>query len=206
MTEQRSGDPEQRIVVVAISPPSDIVLGVALAAEPDKYRAAVEKLQRMSALSEARLDASEWQATLVRETGAAPTERPAKPTTLPAAGATQRRERGSDAFGQLEAFVLQSFVKSMLPKNATHVFGKGTAGEVWKSMMAEKLGQQLAGSGQLGLADRLRNGLAANRLGGAVPPSPALAATLSYLQQPAAAPAAAAPPAAGPTPPEGAKS
>lgn len=201
-----TGDkPRHDGALVAISPPTDIVLGVALAAEPDKYRAAVEKLQRMSALSEARLDASEWQATLARETGAGVPARPANSTAPPTAGATQRRERDSDAFGQLEAFVLQSFVKSMLPKNATHVFGKGTAGEVWKSMMAEKLGQQLAGSGQLGLADRLRNGLAANRLGGAVPPSPALAAALPYLQQPAAAPNAAAP-ASGPTSPEGAKS
>ena len=140
-----TGDkPRHDGALVAISPPTDIVLGVALAAEPDKYRAAVEKLQRMSALSEARLDASEWQATLAREAGAAPTARPANPGALPTAGAPQRGERSSDAFGQLEAFVLQSFVKSMLPKNATHVFGKGTAGEVWKSMMAEKLGQQLA--------------------------------------------------------------
>ena len=43
---------------------------------------------------------------------------------------------------QLEAFVLQTFIQSMLPKNATHVFGKGTAGEVWKSMLAEKLGHE----------------------------------------------------------------
>jgi flagellar protein FlgJ len=188
---------------VAISPPTDIVLGVALAAEPDKYRAAVEKLQRMSALAGARLDASEWQATLARETGAGIPASPGQPSTpVP----PQRRERGPDAFGQLEAFVLQSFVKSMLPKNATQVFGKGTAGEVWKSMLAEKLGQQLAGSGQLGLADRLRNGLAATRLGGSVPPSPALAAVLPYLQQPAAAPPAAAAPATDVTPPEGVKS
>jgi Rod binding domain-containing protein len=125
---------------------------------------------------------------------------------MPAAGVPQRREHGPDAFGQLEAFMLQSFVKSMLPKNATQVFGKGTAGEVWKSMLAEKLGQQLAVSGQIGLADRLRNSFAATRLGGSVPPSPAVAAALPYLQRSAAPPPAAAAPASGATPPEGAQS
>lgn len=170
---------------VAISPPTDIVLGVALAAEPDKYRVAVERLRRLSALGQADLESAQWEGVLAREavrsapqTAMGPAHAVATQTT----NAVQRRERGPDAFGQLEAFVLQSFIQSMLPKNATHVFGKGTAGEVWKSMMAEKLGRQIADSGQVGLAERLRSGLAATRLGGAVPPSPALASVLPYLQ------------------------
>jgi len=60
-----------------------------------------------------------------------------------------------DASGQFEAFVLQSFVQSMLPKNATNVYGRGTAGEVWRSMLAEKIGEELARSGQVGIAQRL---------------------------------------------------
>ena len=65
--------------------------------------------------------------------------------------------------------MLQSFVQSMLPKNATSVFGKGTAGEVWSSMLAEKMGDELARSGQVGIAQRLA----------AVPTRP-----LNPLQQP----------------------
>jgi Rod binding domain-containing protein len=62
----------------------------------------------------------------------------------------------------------QTFIQSMLPKNAQHVFGKGTAGEVWKSMLAEKLGSEIARSGQLGIAKRLASArveLAASRPG-----------------------------------------
>ena len=53
---------------------------------------------------------------------------------------------------------MQSFIQTMLPKNSKSFFGKGTAGEVWKSMLAEKLGAQIAGSGQVGLAKRLAVG------------------------------------------------
>ena len=46
----------------------------------------------------------------------------------------------------------------MLPKNATTVFGKGSAGEFWRSMLAEKMGDELARSGQVGIARRLAAG------------------------------------------------
>jgi len=59
---------------------------------------------------------------------------------------------GTDPYVEFEAFVLQSFVEAMLPKNAESVFGSGTAGGFWKSMLAEKLGMELAKSGGIGLA------------------------------------------------------
>jgi hypothetical protein len=110
------------------------------------------------------------------------------------------------AFAQLEAFVLQSFIQAMLPKNAPHVFGKGTAGDVWKSMLAEKLGAEIARSGQLGIAKRLAAAQTLAVTGGAIgaasspasapassftpgrPPS-SLIGVLPYLQPQPAAPA-----------------
>ena len=84
------------------------------------------------------------------------------PMAAPASSAPVARSGGAgkppDAFSQLEAFVLQSFIQSMLPQNSQGFFGKGTAGEVWKSMLAEKLGAQIASSGQVGLAKRLAVG------------------------------------------------
>jgi Rod binding domain-containing protein len=47
----------------------------------------------------------------------------------------------------------------MLPKNATNVYGKGTAGEVWRSMLAERIGEELAKSGEIGIADRLASSM-----------------------------------------------
>ena len=55
---------------VAGTPPSDIVLGVALAADPQKYRAAAERLRSLSAAAGAKLDASAWQASVVPATEA----------------------------------------------------------------------------------------------------------------------------------------
>ena len=59
---------------------------------------------------------------------------------------------------------MQTFIQSMLPKNAKHVFGKGLAGDIWRSMLAEKLANEMARSGQVGLAKRLQAGSAAGRV------------------------------------------
>jgi hypothetical protein len=149
---------------VAINPPSDIVLGAVLAADPAKYRAAAERLKRASGdtgspvadFATAISELQDWQTSTTREATASGVPGPS-PTRAPIA-----RSGGAgkppDAFSQLEAFVLQSFIQSMLPQNSQGFFGKGTAGEVWKSMLAEKLGAQIASSGQVGLAKRLAVG------------------------------------------------
>ena len=54
-----------------------------------------------------------------------------------------------------EALVLQQFVQLMFPDNAPEVFGQGTAGEIWKSMLAEQIGHQMAKAGRIGIATRL---------------------------------------------------
>lgn len=80
------------------------------------------------------------------------------PVATAAAPITNGRAEGSakpEAFRQLEAFVLQSFIETMLPENAEAVFGKGTAGAIWKSMLAEKLAKEIADSGAVGIAEQL---------------------------------------------------
>jgi Rod binding domain-containing protein len=70
-------------------------------------------------------------------------------------------KKAADAFRQLEAFVLQTFVEAMLPKSAESVFGKGTAGGIWKSMLAERLADEIARNGGLGIARDLAASAAA---------------------------------------------
>jgi peptidoglycan hydrolase FlgJ len=53
---------------------------------------------------------------------------------------------------EFEAFVMQSFIQEMLPKGADNVFGKGIAGDIWRSMLAEKLAYEVAARGDLGIA------------------------------------------------------
>ena len=51
--------------------------------------------------------------------------------------------------------VLQTFIQNMLPKDGAAVYGKGVAGDMWKSLMAEKLADVMAERGGIGIADRM---------------------------------------------------
>jgi hypothetical protein len=76
----------------------------------------------------------------------------------------------------------------MLPKNATNVYGKGTAGEVWRSMLAERIGEELAKSGQVGVAERLESS-ARQPIPATSEPSPGATPASGQLPARAAAPA-----------------
>lgn len=158
---------------VAISTKTDIVLGVSLAADPLKHMEALERLRQLDPSKQ-----SEFSSLLADQgkSNGSPSDPSSSsgpedalntgPPVPETARASVRRKAGpKDVYGQLEAFIMQTFIQSMLPSNATSVFGKGTAGEVWKSMLAEKLGGEVARSGQLGIASRL----AKMHLGAAVP-------------------------------------
>jgi Rod binding domain-containing protein len=57
---------------------------------------------------------------------------------------------------EFEAFVLQTFIQEMLPKDAEGVYGTGIAGDIWRSMLSEKLAFEVAERGGLGIADQVR--------------------------------------------------
>ena len=65
--------------------------------------------------------------------------------------------RCGKAHQEFEAYILQTFVESMLPKDAENTYGKGNAGSIWKSMLAEQIGGQLSKAGGIGIAERLLN-------------------------------------------------
>ena len=137
---------------MSISPPSDIVLGVANAADPQKYRAAAEQLARLAGT----------QAPAAVKTASADAQfslpSPAQ-AGLPSAASQQASPAGTasktNAYQEFEAFLLQNFIESVLPKDSTGVFGSGTAGEIWKSMFAEHVGREIAHSTAFGIADRI---------------------------------------------------
>ncbi|WP_062212627.1 rod-binding protein [Aureimonas sp. AU12] len=56
---------------------------------------------------------------------------------------------------KFESFVLRSFIENMMPSEDTAFFGTGTAGKIWKSMLAERIGDEMAASGGIGIADML---------------------------------------------------
>lgn len=54
-----------------------------------------------------------------------------------------------------EAMFLRQTLESILPSSENSVFGGGTAGGMWRSMMADKISGVLAERGVLGLSDML---------------------------------------------------
>lgn len=123
---------------MAISPPSDIVLDVARAAEPSDLAAARAELASRSG------GASPAGASGVFSLTEAIGNRPASP-----------KAEAAEPFKRFEAMVLQTFIQNMLPKDAGAVYGKGMAGDMWKSLLAEQLAGVMAERGGIGISERV---------------------------------------------------
>lgn len=128
---------------VAISPPSDIVLDVARAAEPQTLEAARARLAARTA------------ATGTFRVGEAETARNTAAVLSTRSQAEPRVAAAPGPFEKFEAGILQSFIQSMLPNQSGSVYGKGLSGDMWKSMMAEQIAGQIAANGRIGIASRL---------------------------------------------------
>jgi flagellar protein FlgJ len=138
---------------VSIQPPSDIVLDVAQAADPAKSLAATEKLARLGAPDgsgsgftdavdslRASADAAGFRSQVNLNGGRAMPKGPVDPS--------------AKVYKGLEALILQNMVETMLPKDASDFFGKGSGGEIWRSMLAQQLGTQISNNVDLGLASK----------------------------------------------------
>ncbi len=82
---------------------------------------------------------------------------------LSRATAQKTDANSADKFKRFEAMVLQTFIQNMLPKDTEQVYGKGLAGDMWKSQLAERMADAMAARGGIGiakslLADHYRNG------------------------------------------------
>lgn len=119
---------------MAISTPGDIVLDVVRAADPAQAEIARSRLTSFAA-----------KAGGVDFSAALGNGGPAEPSSKAA----------PEAFQKFEAMVLQTFLQSMLPEDAESVYGSGVAGQMWKSMLAEKISETMAARGGIGIADRV---------------------------------------------------
>lgn len=138
---------------MAISPPSDLVLDVVRAADPTQVQAAQEKLKANRAAFRATslADAGKGFASVLGAANSAEFD----------AGVSRAGTKKVDsaevpkAYRDYEAVFLQNFMKSMMPEDTEEVFGKGLAGDMWKSMQAEHIGQAIADSGGVGIAEQM---------------------------------------------------
>jgi peptidoglycan hydrolase FlgJ len=137
---------------MAIDPPSDIILDVMRAADPARRQMATEKLAQAGSSQ-----AAGAQFAAVME-GAQPSNESFSCGVPEPAGVFYHgvpKAEPPEAYKKFEAFILQSFIQSMLPKSSEANYGSGTAGEVWRSLAAEEMGKTIAEAGGLGIADRL---------------------------------------------------
>ena len=103
------------------------------------------------------------------------------PLTMPATNPTAKAAKAQKSF---EAFALQTFIGSMLPKENNKMFGTGNAGKMWQSLLAEKLADQIAASGRLKLLPQQQAGVATpSAPNGAVAPASASIAQESATKQ-----------------------
>lgn len=137
---------------VAISPPSDLVLDVVRAADPMEVQTAQAKLKAnraaFAANSLAEAGAGFGAAMNILDTassnaGLGNVDKSAKTAEMP------------QEYRKFEASVLSTFVNSMLPSDSEQVYGKGSAGEFWKGMMAEQVADSMSKNGGIGIAEQM---------------------------------------------------
>lgn len=120
---------------MAISLATDIVLDVIKAAEPAAAEAARTRLQEISVAGKVSEPFSTHLSTSV--TG------------------TPEKAADADAYKKFESLVLGSFIQNMLPEQTESVYGDGLSGNMWKSILAQHLGDAVAANGGIGIANRL---------------------------------------------------
>jgi peptidoglycan hydrolase FlgJ len=145
---------------MSIFPATDLVTEVAKAADPTRRDAAVA---RLSEISKATPNSIDGFATLMTDNHTAPpSPKPfvASPIATIGSGPTGLSSiRPGEATQKFEAFIIQSSLETILPKSEGGFFGRGTAGDVWRSMIAEQIGDQIAKAGGLGLRKLLDHDL-----------------------------------------------
>jgi Rod binding domain-containing protein len=141
---------------MSLAPSTDLVLEVSRAADPSRAAAVVDRLKALA--SDGAQSPADFAAALNAASSAAPAPTPVVATPLAALRPASPVSREQKARTQLEAAFLSQFIGEMLPKDAQSAYGQGYAGDMWRSMLAERVADQMAASGRLGIASRLFSG------------------------------------------------
>ncbi len=144
---------------MAINPPSDIVLDVLNAADPTRAEAATQRLNALAAGAPAAaaedfakaLDAAGQSST----NGVSSLVGMANARTKFSNQAAAAAQKTKSTQVEFEATLLNNMIGEMLPKDTAGVYGQGTAGDIWRSMLGDQIAHQIAKSGELGIAKRL---------------------------------------------------
>ena len=141
----------------------DIILGVARAADSAKQREVTSRLERMGGSAGVPTTSASKTDAAAETSWSADVRRASPDTTRSAAYVarapmTDSSEKASEVHVQFEALLLQNMVEAMMPEDSEALMGSGTAGKMWKSMLAEKIAAEIARTGTLGIAKQLASG------------------------------------------------
>lgn len=140
----------------------DIVLQATQAADPDKRTQAINKLRAAAEAATpaqvSNVEPQSWPEAIVQVADELALPKDGTGLHGPAqvqvavSGPIERKSVASNAAMKFEAFVLQTFIETMLPKDSDSVFGTGTSGDIWRSMLAEHIANEAARTGGIGIA------------------------------------------------------
>jgi hypothetical protein len=138
---------------MAINPGSDLLTDALLAAEPQRAKAASERLAALAVNSGS--EAPAFEEALAAESPAPVAVASKSPLTVSVGSQATFVAKPAHPYQQFEAVMLKSFFETMLPSKANSVFGSGLAGDVWKSMFAQSLATAVSETKGVGVARQL---------------------------------------------------
>jgi peptidoglycan hydrolase FlgJ len=131
---------------MAINPGTDLLSEALLAAEPQRAKAAEDRLVRLGGEQNAPT-VPDFDALLASSEAI---KSAAPDFSRPAGGMGAKglfSIKPGKPYEQFEVTVLKTLFESMLPQKADAVFGSGLAGGIWKSMMAQSFADVAGRSG-----------------------------------------------------------
>jgi len=137
---------------MSIFPVTDLVSDVASAAEPRRLQVAMRRLVDLSQTGAPNQTAFAVATPAPAATpptgmiGLRARSAALQQTTAPTGAASS-----PDVLRKFEAFIIQSALETILPKSDHGLYGDAASGGVWRSMMAEQLGAQIAKAGGVGI-------------------------------------------------------
>lgn len=138
---------------MSLAPSTDLVLEVSRAADPARASAVRDKLVALSSGTAGAAEAGDgFKAALGAASGAAVPVSPRPGSTVSPLSPLSPAKKAQRMF---ESAFLTQFIEEMLPKDSPNAFGQGYAGDMWRSMLAQRVADQVAASGRLGIGDRL---------------------------------------------------
>ncbi|MCP1200887.1 rod-binding protein [Notoacmeibacter sp. MSK16QG-6] len=137
---------------MAVDFPGDLIADVARAAD---NRTVEQARARLAGLAEASGRTAQAFTNELKGTAAAIPAITAMAGEPPAEQVAVVGKNQDPAMQRFEAMMLQQMIQQMMPKETSAVYGEGFAGDMWRSMQAEKIGETFAKRGGIGIAEAI---------------------------------------------------